>query len=183
MYGIVCILLPVTPTTIISIPIIISAIPKKIDTNKAPAKGDAITKKDIAMAKAPAPMLNPLAQPGLWLLPIPYTTWEIPMNSKPNPSINITNTAVDTGAATAIEPKMRANTPRPTAPHRDLFATNIPLIIFSIPTTIKIIPAMYIIESIVIPGCTKTYPDNIMASTPRPTSTVRFQPGDFNSFT
>jgi hypothetical protein len=80
----------------ISIPIINSAIPKKTDTNTAPAKGDAITKKDIAMAKAPAPMLNPLAQPGLWLLPIPYTTWEIPRNSKPNPNINITNTAVDT---------------------------------------------------------------------------------------
>jgi hypothetical protein len=57
MYGIVCILLPVAPTTMISN----SAIPKKIDTNTAPAKGDAITKKDIAMAKAPAPMLNPLA--------------------------------------------------------------------------------------------------------------------------
>jgi len=40
------------------------AIPKKIDTNTAPAKGDAITKKDMAMAKAPAPMLNPLAQRG-----------------------------------------------------------------------------------------------------------------------
>jgi hypothetical protein len=51
----------------ISIPIINSAIPKKTDTNTAPAKGDAITKKDIAIAKAPAPMLNPLAQPGLWL--------------------------------------------------------------------------------------------------------------------
>ena len=94
----------------ISIPIINSAIPKKTDTNTAPAKEDAITKKDIAMAKAPAPMLNPLAQPGLWLLPIPYTTWEIPMKSKPNPNINITNTAVDTGADTAIEPKMRAST-------------------------------------------------------------------------
>jgi hypothetical protein len=42
-----------------------------MDTNTAPAKGDAITKKDIAMDNAPAPMLNPLAQPGLWLLPIP----------------------------------------------------------------------------------------------------------------
>ena len=50
----------------ISIPIINSATPKKIDTNTEPAKGDAITKKDIAIAKAPAPMLNPLAQPGLW---------------------------------------------------------------------------------------------------------------------
>src|SRR5215472_547777 len=93
--GIICILLPVTPTAMISIPIINSAIPKKIDTNTAPAKGDAITKKDIAMAKASAPMLNPLAQPGLWLLPIPYTTWEIPMISKPNPNINMTNKAVD----------------------------------------------------------------------------------------
>ncbi|MFZ0224775.1 MAG: hypothetical protein WAM42_24085 [Candidatus Nitrosopolaris sp.] len=46
----------------ISIPIINSATPKKIDTNTEPAKGDAITKKDIAIAKAPAPMLNPLAQ-------------------------------------------------------------------------------------------------------------------------
>ena len=183
MYGIVCILLPVTPTTIISIPIIISAIPKKIDTNKAPAKGDAITKKDIAMAKAPAPMLNPLAQPGLWHLPIPYTTWEIPMNSKPNPSINITNTAVDTGAATAIEPNIMASTPRPTAPHRDLFATNIPLIIFSIPTIIKIMPARYIIVVTVIPGCMNTKMDNMIARTPRPISTVRFQPGDFDSFT
>jgi len=35
----------------------------------------------------------------------------------------MTNKAVDTGAATAIEPKMRANTPTPTAPHLDLFAT------------------------------------------------------------
>ena len=68
MYGTVCILLPVTPTAMISIPIINNAIPKKIDTNTAPAKGDAITKKDIAIAKAPAPMLNPLAQPGLWFL-------------------------------------------------------------------------------------------------------------------
>jgi len=41
-----------------------SAIPKKIDTNTPPVKGDAITKKDMAMAKAPAPMLNPLAQRG-----------------------------------------------------------------------------------------------------------------------
>jgi hypothetical protein len=52
----------------ISIPIINSAIPKKIDTNTAPAKGDAITKKDIAIDNAPAPMLNPLDQPGLWLI-------------------------------------------------------------------------------------------------------------------
>jgi hypothetical protein len=106
----------------ISIPIINSAIPKKTDTNTAPAKGDAITKKDIAMANAPAPILNPLAQPGLSLLPTPYTTWEKPRNSKPNPNINITNTAIDTGAATAIEPKIRASTPSPTVPHRDLFA-------------------------------------------------------------
>jgi hypothetical protein len=98
----------------ISIPIINSAIPKKTDTKTAPAKGDAITKKDIAMAKAPAPMLNPLTHPGLWLVPIPYTTWEIPRNSKPNPNINITNTAVDTGAATAIEPNIMATTPSPT---------------------------------------------------------------------
>jgi hypothetical protein len=51
----------------ISIPIINSAIPKKTYTNAAPAKVDAITKKDIAMAKAPTPMLNHLAQPGLWV--------------------------------------------------------------------------------------------------------------------
>lgn len=82
--------------------------------------------------------------------------WDIPTNSKPMPNIIKTNTAVDTGAATAMEPKIRASTPRPTAPHRDLFAINIPLIIFSIPTMIKIIPSMYIIETIVIPGCTKT---------------------------
>jgi hypothetical protein len=92
--GIVCILLPITPTAMISIPIINSAIPKKIDTNTEPAKGDAVTKKDIAMAKARAPMLNPLAQPGLWLLPTPYTTWEIPRSSKPNPNINITTISV-----------------------------------------------------------------------------------------
>jgi hypothetical protein len=48
-----------------SIPIIKSAIPKKRDTKKAPAYGDTNIKKDKAMAKAPAPMLNPLAQPGL----------------------------------------------------------------------------------------------------------------------
>ncbi|MGA9154958.1 MAG: hypothetical protein WBZ36_30610 [Candidatus Nitrosopolaris sp.] len=46
------ILLPVDPTTMISIPIINSAIPKKTDTNTAPTYGDAITKKDEAMAKA-----------------------------------------------------------------------------------------------------------------------------------
>jgi hypothetical protein len=50
-----------------SIHIINSAIPKKTDTNTEPAKGDAITKNDKAMAKAPAPMLNPLVQPGLSL--------------------------------------------------------------------------------------------------------------------
>src|SRR5215510_15737265 len=111
----------------ISIPMINSAIPKKTDTNTAPAKGDAITKKDIAMAKAPAPMLNPLAQPGLSLLPSPFTTWEIPANSKPMPNIIITNTAVDTGYPTAIEPKMRASTPSPTVPQRDLFFKNIDL--------------------------------------------------------
>jgi hypothetical protein len=132
------ILLPVDPTTMISIPIINSAIPKNTDTNTAPAYGDAITKKDKAMAKGPAP-LNPLAQPGPSLLPSPFTVWEIPMKSKPNPSINITSTAVDTGYPTAIEPKMRASTTSPTVPHRDLFATNIPPIIFSIPTMIRII--------------------------------------------
>jgi hypothetical protein len=56
--DVICILLPVVPTTMISIPIINSVIPKKTDTNTVPAKGDAITKKDIAIAKAPAPMLN-----------------------------------------------------------------------------------------------------------------------------
>jgi hypothetical protein len=53
----------------------------KTDTNTAPAYGDAITKKDKAMAKAPAPMLNPLAQTGLSLLPSPFTTWEILVRS------------------------------------------------------------------------------------------------------
>ena len=108
-------------------------------------------------------MLNPLVHTGLWLLPTPYTIWDIPANSKPMPNIINTNTAVDTGAATTMEPK-----PRPTAPHRDLFTINIPLIIFSIPTMIKIISSMYIIEIIVIPGCTRTNMDNIMATTPRP---------------
>jgi hypothetical protein len=150
--GVNCILLPVHPTAMISIPIIKSAIPKKRDTNTAPAYGDAIIKKDKAMAKAPAPMLNPLAQPGLSLLLTPFTTWEIPANSKPMPNIIITNTAVCTGYPTAIEPKMRANTPRPTVPQRDLFFTNIPLIIFSIPTMIKIMPAKYTIETTVMPG-------------------------------
>ena len=56
-----CILLPVHPTAMTSIPIINSAIPKKRDTKTAPACGDANTKNDRAMAKAPAPMPNPLA--------------------------------------------------------------------------------------------------------------------------
>jgi hypothetical protein len=47
---------------------------------------------------------------------------------------------------------------------------------------IKIIPSMYIIETIVIPGCTKTNIDNIMATMPRPIATARFQPGDLDSF-
>ena len=98
MYGIVCILLPVTPTAMISIPIIISAIPKKRDTKTE--YGDAITKNDRAMAKAPAPMLNPLDQPGLSLLPSPFTTWEIPANSKPMPNTIITSTAACTGYPT-----------------------------------------------------------------------------------
>jgi hypothetical protein len=166
----------------ISIPIIKSAIPNMRETKTAPAKGDTITRNDNAIARAPAPMLNPLAHPGLWLLPTPYTIWDIPTNNKPKLNIIKTNTAVDTGAATAMEPKIRASTPRPTAPHRDLFAINIPLIIFSIPTMIKIIPSMYIIETIVIPGCTKTNIDNIMATTPSPIATARFQPGDLDSF-
>ena len=64
-FGIILILDPFIPTAMISIPIISSAIPKKRDTKTAPANGDGITKNDRAMAKAPAPMLNPLAQPGL----------------------------------------------------------------------------------------------------------------------
>jgi hypothetical protein len=40
------------------LPIINSAIPKKRDTRTAPAYGDAITKNDRAMAKAPAPHHN-----------------------------------------------------------------------------------------------------------------------------
>ena len=162
------ILLPVEPTTMISIPIINSAIPKKTDTNTAPAKGDVITKKDKAMAKAPAPMLNPLAQTGPSLLPSPFTTWEMPANSKPMPNMIITNTAVCTGYPTAIEPKMTASAPSPTVPHRDLFATNIPLIIFSIPTMIKIMPVRYTIVATVIPGCMNTNMDNMIARTPRP---------------
>ena len=147
-----CILLPVHPTAMTSIPIINSAIPKKRDTKTAPAYGDAITKNDRAMAKAPAPMLNPLVQAGLSLLPSPFTIWEMPANSKPMPNIIITNTPVDTGYPTAIEPKMRASTPSPTVPQRDLFFTNIPLIILSIPTMIKIMPAKYTIETTVMPG-------------------------------
>jgi hypothetical protein len=77
------------------------------------------------------------------LLLTSFTTWEIPANSKPMPNIIITNTAVCTGYPTAIEPKMRASTPSPTVPQRDLFFTNIPLIIFSIPTMMKIMPAKY----------------------------------------
>jgi hypothetical protein len=63
--GIIDILLPVDPTTMISIPIINSAIPKKTDTNTAPAYGDAITKKDKAMAKAPALSRNKVLPTGL----------------------------------------------------------------------------------------------------------------------
>src|SRR5215831_6082850 len=119
--GVNCILLPVHPTAMISIPIIKNAIPKNRDTNAAPAYGDAIIKKDIAIAKAPAPILNPLVQPGLSLLPSPFTTWKIPANSKPMPNIIIANTAACTGYPTAIEPKMRASTPSPTVPQRELF--------------------------------------------------------------
>jgi hypothetical protein len=61
--GVNCILLPVHPTAMTSIPIIKSAIPKKRDTKTAPACGNANIKKDKAMAKAPAPMLNPLDHP------------------------------------------------------------------------------------------------------------------------
>lgn len=51
--------------------------------------------------------------------------------------MNIINTVVDTGYHIAIEPSTMANAPTSTARHRDLFATNIPLI-FSNPPTIKI---------------------------------------------
>jgi hypothetical protein len=49
----------------IETPIINSAIPKKAYRNTA--KVDAISKKDIAMAKAPTQMLNHLAEPELWV--------------------------------------------------------------------------------------------------------------------
>lgn len=71
--GIIGILLPLTPTTITSIPIISNAIPTNTETANAPAYGDPITRNDRITANAPAPMLNPLAQPGLPLFPNPYT--------------------------------------------------------------------------------------------------------------
>ena len=46
---------------------------------------------------------------------------------------------------------------------------------------IKIIPAKYMIETTVIPGCMNTSMDNMIAIAPRPTSTPRFQPGEFES--
>jgi hypothetical protein len=56
------------------------SIPKTTDTNTAPAKEDSITEKDRAIVKAPAPMLNALAQTGLslssreWLIPAIFFT-------------------------------------------------------------------------------------------------------------
>ena len=85
------------------------------------------------------------------------------------------------GYPKAMEPKISASIPSPMVPHRDLFVINIPLIIFSIPTIIKIMPSMNMIESIVIPGCTKTNIDNMIAITPRPICAPRIHVGDFDS--
>lgn len=147
--------------------------------NTAPAYGDTMTRNDMAIARAPAPILNPLAQPGLSLLPKPYTIWAIPLNSKPIPKNIITKTAVWTGNPTAMEPKMRASTPRPTVLHFEVLFSKIPLMIFSIPTMIRIKPSMYMIVTIVIPGCINTSMDNMIAKAPRPTNTPRLQLGEF----
>lgn len=172
----------------ISIPNINSAIPNIKDTRKdtkiVPKRGDAIINPDKAIAITPAPMLNPLVQPRLCLSTTPRIIRAIPTNSKAIANKIITNTAVWTGYPTAIEPKMRDRTPSPTVPHRDLFAPNpnIPVIISNIPRTIKVIPSMYIIENSVIPGCTITNIDNMMAMAPRPICTARIQPGDLDLF-
>ena len=46
---------------------------------------------------------------------------------------------------------------------------------------IKIMPAKYMIETTVIPGCMNTSMDNTIAKAPRPISAPRFQPGEFES--
>jgi hypothetical protein len=102
----------------------------------------------------------------------------MPANNRPTPGITITKTPVLIGNTIAKEPKMRASTPRPTVPHFDPRLSNIPLIIFSSPTMIKVMPIMYTSVATVIPGCMNTSIEKIIAKTPRPTSTPRFQPGD-----
>jgi hypothetical protein len=82
------------------------------------------------------------------------------------------------GNTRAMDPNMRASTPRPTVPHFDPCLTNNPLMTFSIPTMINVMPIMYTSVTTVIPGCMNTSIEKIIAKTPRPTSTPRFQPGD-----
>ncbi len=126
----------------ISIPSINSATPIIKDRKTAPKKGENITKKDKTIAKAPTPTLAPFTQPGACFSPIPDITCEIPANSNPTPATIIANMPVLTGNATTMIPKISASTPSPTVPQRDLPPSNIPLMIFSRPTIIKIMPRM-----------------------------------------
>ena len=141
-FGIILILDPFTPTAIISIPSINSATPIMTDRNTAPKMGEDITKKDNTIAKAPTPTLAPFTQPGLCFSPMPDITCEIPANSNPTPAKIIANIAVLTGNAISMIPKISASTPSPTVPQRNLPPSNIPLMIFSSPTIIKIMPRM-----------------------------------------
>ena len=127
----------------ISIPSISSATPIMKDRKTAPKKGANITKKDKTIAKAPTPTLAPLTQPGPCLSPPrPDIICEMPTNNNPSPAKNIANIAVLTGNAITMIPKMSASAPSPTVPQRDLPPSNIPLMIFSRPTIIKIMPRM-----------------------------------------
>ena len=126
----------------ISIPSISSATPIMRDRNTAPKNGENITKKDNTIAKAPTPTLAPFTQPGPSFCPTPDITCEIPMNNNPTPAKIIATVAVLTGNAITMIPKISPSTPSPTVPQRDLPPSNNPLMIFSRPTIIKIMPRM-----------------------------------------
>ena len=75
--------------------------------------------------------------------------------------------------------KIITKIPNPTEAHLDLLAPIIPLITLSIPTIRNIIARIITKVTNVMPGNTIAYMARIMANTPSPICTARFQVGDF----
>ena len=163
-----CCLPPDTPAAIISIPTINKDNPIIIPARIAPNNGDANTNADIITFNTPTPIRNPLIQPLLVLFVTPSIILANPSNIRAKPRKYITTIAAAIGNDNANPAKMIVSIPSPMVAKRDLCAINIPVIIFSIPTTNKTTETRITTVRNVRPGNAIARPDNIMANAPKP---------------